>query len=363
MKVGILTWYDVINYGSVLQAYALQQMIRRAGHETVILRHDREIPRRSTKGQQIHSFTDLPRWLRDQTPNRRRNRRLERAKECKFLAFREKYLHIGGLFRDVADLDCVVIGSDQIFDVKYFYHPFQFGHSVPCRDISAYAPSFGESRLDDDSMRVHAVEIAAGLSAMRCLSARDHNTRDIIAGLTERTAPIVLDPVLVYDFEQEKNVWNRRHADGPYLLIYAWGGTTVTPAFAENIRRFARRHELQIGSVCHYRSWCDINYADASPIEFFELVRHADLVITNMFHGTCFSILHRKPFYSVTMPHNYNKLEGLLRHLQLESQQVLDMNSIGNMDYPVMNYSAINSRLEERRRMSLYYLSTILTDN
>ena len=193
-------------------------------------------------------------------------------------------------------------------------------------------------------------------------SARDNNTMEILEILTGKKPDRVLDPVLLYGFKKEKKDWNERLIKDRYLIIYAWGGTTVSVEFAENVQAFARKNGLKTVSVGDRRPWCDINYASATPIEFFELYRHCDMVITNMFHGTCFSIINEKPFYSVVMPHNQNKLKDLLEYLDLDKQILYTIDSLKEIEIPQINYSKVKENLESTKNLSMAYLNKAIAN-
>lgn len=347
MKVGILTWYEVLNYGSAFQAYALQKQVESLGHEAVMLRHDRPVPDYCGNSLKSANPQAILQWLRCQTPGCRRYRNETKKKLTSFDAFRSEWLNVGERY-DVTDADCVLIGSDQIFDINGLYYPFQFGGGVSCSKIGTYAPCFGETTYERLIDSEHKDEICELIGALSCLNARDKNTQQILERITGKQIPMTIDPVLLYPFEEEKKVWNRRLIDDKFCLIYTWGGTTTSAEFAEKCTAFARNNGLKLVSVGEPRVWCDIQYSSASPIEFFELFMHADMVLTNMFHGTCFSILMGRPFYSFVMPHNENKLGGLLRYVGLESQLVNTIDELPE-SIPTIDYASFNKKLSTLR--------------
>lgn len=350
MKAGILTWYEVLNYGSVFQSYALQEILKENGANSEILLHDRKVPNYFSNKLNDKNIFGFLRWLRNQSPARTKNRKATKLKFDSFVDFRKKYLNIKNHFSNT-DVDAVFIGSDQIFDINGMYFPFQFGGNISCDNINTYAPSFGETTYDRLVSSPFFEEISENIKKLNVVNARDENTKVILENILQKDIDIVLDPTLLYSFEKEKNIWNERLIKHKYCLIYTWGGTTVSPEFAECCKQFAKKNNLKLVSVGEIRSWCDIQFASASPIEFFELFMHADMVLTNMFHGTCFSILMGRPFYSFVMPHNENKLGGLLKFLNLESQIIKNCNLL-KMEIPNINYNIVNTVLEEKRKTS-----------
>jgi len=351
MKAGILTWYDVLNYGSAFQAYALQEILKENGTDAEILLHDRKMPDYFGNKIKDKSPLGLLRWLRNQTPARAKYRKETKTKFDSFIEFRNEYLNIKNHYSNT-DADVVFIGSDQIFDINGMYYPFQFGGNVSCEKINTYAPCFGETTYEKLIASPYYEEICNNIKKLNVINARDENTKTILEKILNKDIDIVLDPTLLYSFEKEKEKWNKRLVNEKYCLIYTWGGLSVTQEFAECCKKFARENGLKLVSVGERRNWCDIQYATASPIEFFELFMHADMVLTNMFHGTCFSILMGRPFYSFVMPHNENKLGGLLRFLNLEKQIVRNCNEL-KMQIPDIDYDIVNSALDTKRNISI----------
>lgn len=351
MKIGILTWHDVLNYGSAFQAYALQKTLIEYGNETYILSHDRKMPDYYSNKKQGKGIVGILRWLRNQTPNRRKNRLMTKRKCEGFQSFYQNELLIQEHYSSTT-VDKVVIGSDQIFDIAAFYYPFQFGVGVSCTDINAYAPSFGETTRTFLNDFMKKADVEKGLKEMRVVTARDENTRSILGEVLGRDVPLVLDPVLLYGFSKEKQTWAGRMVAEKYCLVYTWGGYTTEDSFAKACVDFAHRHDLKLVSVGEIRPWCDIQFPSADPIEFFKLVKYADMVLTNMFHGTCFSIVLERPFYSFVCPHNRHKVAGILTELHLENNMKNSPDELYNEDIPEMDYYTINILLEEKRKIS-----------
>lgn len=350
MKIGILTWYEVVNYGSFFQTYALQEYIKSLGHTVEVLRNDRIIQDPYKVNSAYAGGKRWFSWLRNQTPNRRNNRKYARKKTDVFMAFQKQYLNCGAHFSET-DADRVLIGSDQIFDVKEFYYPFQFGAGISCDRISTYAPSFGETTLEQLKTNGNYSEIAQSIQKLGVVNGRDQNTLNILEYIRHQPVDAVLDPTLLYHFEKEKCLWSRCLIDEKYCVVYTWGGYSTSEAFSQKCRQFASENHLKLVSVGEIRKWCDIQYAAASPIDYFQLFMHADMVLTNMFHGTCFSIIMEKPFYSFIMPHNKNKLAGLLSYLNLESQAIHSIDKMP-LSIPSINYQGLERVLSQYRARS-----------
>lgn len=353
MKIGIITYYDVINYGAVLLAYAMKHTLENLGYEVVFLQY--EDVRKSHVQKK-----NIIKKIRGLTPGAMKLKRKSLEKTTKFCEFKKKNIVLGEQYTRQQNLDLVIVGSDQIFDCKYDFNKFQFAIDSSCDAVISYAPSFGEFKeVDLESFGKKEILIEA-LNRFEHHSARDLNTQRLLERITGKKPPRVLDPVLLYGFEDEKNIWNEKLINEPYLLIYTWGGTTTSVEFKEAVIYFSRKHNLKTVSVGDYRPWCDIDYSAASPIEFFELYQHCNMVITNMFHGTIFSIINEKPFYSLVMPHNENKLKDLLYYLNLENQIVDKLDELKQLDIPSINYGELKKYLDNEKEKSSEYLEKAL---
>ena len=349
MKVGIITYYDVPNYGSALLSYSMAKILKQMGHEAVFLKYKRVREKDETKDS-------LVRRLRVCSFNALRAKVCESAKVKGMASFRERYLTIGDYYDVPQDLDLIIVGSDQIFDCKYEFNPYQYAVNAPCEKVVSYAPSFGEFGFDDLQSFPALDRLKEALCRFDAHSARDGNTARILASLTGQTPEIVLDPALLYGFEEEKKTWNRDRIHGRYMIVYTWGGYTVTPEFRRQVCDFAKHSRLRTLSLGDYRPWCDYNYASADPVTFFELYQHCEMVITNMFHGTCFSILSGKPFYTMLMPHNRNKAGYLLESLGLADQGLERPEDLEGKTIPRIDYSGVNALLRQKRQDSRRYL-------
>ena len=349
MKIGIITYYDVPNYGSALLSYSMDKILKQMGHEAVFLKYKRH-------READHPKHSIVRKIRGFTFNALRAAVYESAKVKRIASFRNQCLSVGDYYDVPQDLDMIIVGSDQIFDCKHEFSSYQFAVNAACSKVVSYAPSFGEFKFGDLSAFDHTDKLKEALCRFAAHSARDSNTAEILTFLTGKQVETVLDPVLLYGFEEEKTRWNQKRICEPYLLVYTWGGYTVTSVFRQQVCDFAKRNALKTVSVGDFRPWCDYNYASADPVTFFELFQHCRMVITNMFHGTCFSILARKPFYTMLMNHNRNKAGYLLKSLNLLSQGLERPEKLEGKGIPRIDYSGVYALLEQKRQESRRYL-------
>lgn len=337
MRVGIVTLYNSFNFGSVLQAYALQQALLGLGHEVEFV-----------------NLETRPYWkkryyfLASRDPAKMMFN-IRRAVPF-FASFRSLNTVPKPYARAPRPLDAVVVGSDEIWNVKNptFYQAPQFlGRELDCDRVISYAASCGYAGYEDLAQHPTA---AAGIAAMQALSVRDTNTCDIVSRLTGRLPELVIDPTFLVDFEPKAT----KPRQPPYVLIY---GYTFSPTEAERIRSFATRQNLQVISAGLYHPWSDRSVV-MSPFEFLDWMRHAAYVVTNTFHGTVFSIILGKSFGSLggAKP----KVASLLADFGLTHRDVEDTDNYEDVLLDPIDWDQIGARIQAGRRQSLAFLEAAL---
>ena len=128
------------------------------------------------------------------------------------------------------------------------------------------------------------------LNGFSRLSVRESSGANIIKSLTGKDASVLIDPTLMFDwefwaqFEQEPVSFKPEK----YILTYFLSGSTDN----KKVRQIAERYGLKCVDLLH-----DLRYIALGPSEFLWLFHHSEMVVTDSFHGTIFSILFNKPYY------------------------------------------------------------------
>ena len=293
------------NCGAFLQAYALKSHLESRGHQVVHVeyrstRSNRKPFYRIRPGK--HDLTNpLEHW---------RSLNFGRQKYALFKRDLESFTVVEP--REAARVDAVVLGSDEIWNVRnpMFQDPIFFGHGL--ENVIAYAPSVGASTLDDYARHKERLHDILRLQAV---SARDRSTASLVEAVTSEAPPIVVDPTLLQTWERSRNEALNVQRGDRYLLVYAYSPAHVP---IEELRAFARTRKLRLVSACFRHDWCDQS-VNCSPLEFLSMVDGAEYVFTTTFHGAIFAILHKKPFAcKVRSP----KTSDLLMSLGLGSRMI-----------------------------------------
>lgn len=189
--------------------------------------------------------------------------------------------------KNTGDLDCTVVGSDEIWNIKVsqFQNPIFYG-GVEQKNCIAYAPSAGQAALKDYNDFPWVREC---LEKMTYAGVRDENTKNIVGKLVAKQVEIVCDPTMLLpinelDFPHERKIKDR------YMIVYSYSVPKEHQAY---LKRYARKNNLKLVSICLYQSWCDLNI-NCHPLEFSSYIQFSECVYTTTFHGTIFTLLNHK---------------------------------------------------------------------
>ncbi len=359
MKIGILTFHRAMNYGAVLQAYALCEALRRVGAQPEII--DYRCPRIERQNNKKR-FPRLPTVGRVVTHLRHGvhiNRRIDR-----FEAFRTKNLPLSGQAYTPATLasarcDRYITGSDQVWNQaitdgdRAFFLDFVADPDQKC----AYAASFGAYDLPD----YQRDQIRALIEDFGFITVREDSGAQIVRALTGREVPVVLDPSMLLTRAEWLEAAGRPENRGGYVLIHTYGGI-VPPDLIEYGRGVAAARGVGALAVAPTpRMARNIQkILGPDPFEFVRLIAGADCVVTNSFHAAAISIALERDFflqYSVEMPERNTRLDKLLALTGLESRRIGEK-SAGPSE-PV-DYARAREALERARRDSFEMLHAIV---
>lgn len=349
MKIGILTFVDTINYGALLQAYALETVLTNMEHDVEIIQYKNKFIENREKNKNIFA----PYWiLRAIIIGKNFKRKAERFKKFeKDLINRSKMCSDKTIGEICASYDKIIVGSDQVWNTTLTggdLHYFLDFITDSTKKIS-YAPSFGDSIIPKNI----AIEISPLLKGFHALSVREESGRSTISQISGRKAKVVLDPTLLLKKEDWEQLVKKRLCTRPYILVYL-------PHKKDICFSFARKLQAKTGYQIIYLSISPRiirgvkTIYDASPQEWLSWILYADYVITGSFHGTAFSINFEKQFFYET----YNKesrINNLASLIGFENRNILNANL-----EDIINYNSLRDKLYAVRQSSLLWLKNAI---
>lgn len=354
MKIAILSMQRVLNVGSVLQAYSLSSILRELGAESVDfldIEEAKVLP--SIKTIQESDDYDQNADYSKSAKQRIKNGlvyRLSKYNKHLLRRFMKKVLKLDKK-NNTGTYDCVVIGSDEVFNHARGVNLQLHGEVSGATKCISYAASCG-SALVQDIYPEHLPRIKEAMKKFSAISVRDTATRDYVLSLYEGKIERHLDPVLVGPLRE------RKHSPVPlknYLLIYAYGLRIRTKKEIDAIRTFAKAKNLKVIAVGGSQVWCDM-YIPATPFRVLDYFYYADYVITDTFHGTIFSIINQKKFGVIIRKTNRAKLSSLLKGLGVENREIKDMDRLEEILVADIAYDRVNAILEEEQIRTRAYL-------
>lgn len=370
MKIGIATIVDYKNYGNRLQNYALQEVLKSLGGqvETIVNTPYRPEPESSAFKRYALRMKELGlRGNIDRIVDKAKGDpkgKLLNEKKAQFKDFTKEYIdeteytvNPESIPNDLGELfDFFVTGSDQVWNPNYRKgSPFDFLTFAPTSKRIAYAPSFGVSSIPKEFNE----DYTKWLSDFAHLSIREDAGAALIKKLTEREAPVLVDPTLLLTKEDWKN-FSREPVVKPskkYLLTYYLG--TLSSDKQTFIETIARENDLEIVNLASYS---DSKYYTIRPDEFVDMINNAEIFLTDSFHGAVFSIILERPFVVFdrigNVPSMNSRIDTLLSKFDLMDRKFdnIEKSNLWNVDF-----NHVPSILVEERNKSLVYLKEALT--
>lgn len=371
-KIGCLTFHASYNYGSALQAYALQTVFCKLGEETIeykIINY--RIPTQKRMYKNCFEKIDI-KSLYQRVFLLGKRKQLEKKEELfeKFflddLILTEEASTVDELKRLSLKFDSLVVGSDQIwnlhakdFDWCYFLeftnNPNKYTYAISCGPVMKEIPA------------MHRERIVEALESFRCLSVRDDRTFSLFAPLVAgKNVDINVDPTLLL----EKNDWLRliKNVDTAvpkekFILFYDLSRNKENWKLA---KRFAKKMRLKllITSVPFPRTINEMfgtyKKFDVGPKEFLLLLQKSEFVITSSFHGAIFSLLFQKRF-AIIVRDGDNRLNYLINRFHLNDHR-LDESTIDSFDYDASCHVSEETicSIRDERQKGISYLKNMI---
>lgn len=359
MKIGIITFHHIDNYGATLQAYALWTFIKNQGHDVEIIDYrPYKAIRYYTKG--FNPITKNFRINLKAFTNILRSWKMRRFLLSHLKLSHKKFYFQKALKQVSTKYDIVICGSDQIwcFDSFRGFNPaffLDFVNNKTTRKIS-YAASFGNT----ECLGNYRDEVYKLLSQFQTILVRDSNSLEIIKKECNQEAKKVLDPTFLIQYDKLNQAPKLKDK---YLLIY--NQALLKQSEIDFIKSVVKLQNLKIVAVGKYNNLAEINVETASIKEWIGLYSQASYIVTNTYHGTIFSIIFRKPFNVFVASNKLNKLNDLLSDLGLENRVFSDElkpqlvnEKIFYIDYDSV-FRILNMKIIESRK---YLLGAIMQE-
>ena len=333
MKVGILTFHMVENYGAALQAYALCTVINQMGYDCEIINFV------SDQKANVCTFQWPDELIKEKGVIKGLLKSINRwrigiysksSKTRNYAYFMKKYLKVSKVYNSVDSLkdmnyDAIVFGSDQIWNKKITQYATNiymgaFGESKLFKKISYAASSGNENIIGEDDV------IKRNLNDFTAISVRENGLSRFIKDKYEIDASVVLDPVFLLDAAEWKKLKGklpRKIKRKGYILAYTFDGQSIYDYALALGRKKNLPVVLLTWDISSKREPA-IQLTETGPIDFLTLIDEAAIICTTSFHGTAFSIILRKEIYCLTSGWNGHRIDDLMQKIQKSADDKYD---------------------------------------
>lgn len=370
MKIGIVTLPLNINYGGILQAYALQTVLEKLGHEVVVFQKNKYRDNTSV-------ITILKRLFSKYVLRNNVHVFLERDSQKCFAEvtkniwpFVEHNINIQKVYNysDIfggTEFDAIIVGSDQIWRKNYLIKNnikledayLEFTDRLNVKRIS-YAASFGLNYLEGYSE--HEIEKCSSLlQRFNGVSVREKSGVDICNSFFSVESCWVLDPTLLLDVDDYRHLLKHESSVHKGILCYILDFSNKNSEIIEHISDVKQLHTFYVNDNSSFNS---IQPSVDFWIQGFE---DADFVITDSFHACVFSIIFRKPFVVLTNAKRGNeRIQSLLSMFGLQDR-ILDTSAITNDEIQKIiekdiDFTLIEDLISYKKKESINFIKEYL---
>lgn len=360
-KIGIITWHYYANFGSGLQAFALQKLISNLGYDVEIINY-----RNPKLGGKNSWWKIALKYFMHYTIGFL-NKNIYEKTLLGTLNYQNKYLNQSKYFEEpeqitkiVKDYSCIVYGSDQIW-APNVYNPFYMGAYIPkgVRKVS-YAASIGLNDIPNNLVETYKDY----LSSFYAIAVRENEGKILLKNKCDINSKVVLDPTLMIDASVYSNMLRTvKGIKRNYIFCYFLNNNHN---YKDKIIEYARTLNLNIIGISYKEDDCEwmTILKNIGADQFLWLINNAETIFTDSYHGSIFSLLFHKNLWIFVRFDENNPVCQNSRIRQLENNfnigyRVVSHNSEID-DSKLINYDFFEKRLVELRHDSMLYLISAL---
>lgn len=357
-----ITFHRADNYGAMIQAYALQKKISEK-YETYILDYDNKYISnlyRIFRGNDTNVFRDIYHFFKNIFFYKK-----DKLRHDNFIKFRKK-LQMTPYFKNKNEVynffdnkDCIyVVGSDQVWNTKIthgFDEIYTLGFASKKSRRIAYAASSGKTSILKENEQL----FINNLKLFNSISVREKNMKEYLTSKLKQDILVSLDPSLLLTKKQWEDFSGKERVEkDKYIFAYSVGN--ANDLFYETVNKISKLTGLKIIYFDKNKKKVkfdneSVSYYSCGPIEFVNLLKNSEYVITTSFHGTALSIILNKEFYTVlsSLP---DRLTTLLNKVELENRIINKEYDFSNIISDRINWNNVNEKIKAERQISEKWL-------
>ncbi|SET02216.1 Polysaccharide pyruvyl transferase [[Clostridium] aminophilum] len=363
MKISLITMHAVYNYGSALQTYATITALQRMGHEVEVINY---FPKR------MRQYGTIKQIYRDALPFHSKWKCLVIAfakypsmRELKkvFVPFSSTHFNMTRKYETNTELttnvpiaDCYCTGSDQVwndylegeFDLAFFLNFAPEGSKRV-----ALAASFGRDDISQDEL----LPVKKLLNRYSAISVREESGVEILKDVQIPIKECVLDPTFLLSFDD----WTKFAVPIPetgYILVYQLHEDSIASEAAIAIGKRLNKQVIRISTdrLKRIRGGKTVFFPKVE--EFVSYIFNADLIVTDSFHATAFSIILKKQFVSIEWKMFNDRIQTILRKTKLSDRSVGSVEEAVNISSKKIEFSEASRLIEiEKEKLQEFIIT------
>ena len=355
-KIAIMTYHDMINYGSFYQMYSLQQYLKRNGYDATVVNY--KIKMGPIKKIINNNYGIKKIWLiinNDKLWIKFSDYYNKFIKKTKVVSTNKELISLNSKF------NYFIAGSDQIWSPNHFDIHFFLDYVNDDNIRIAYAPSvvidmFNKSQIEEASKQ---------LEKFKYISVREKTTHNIINKNFSIQPKIVLDPTFIISTNELNKLIPKKDLPKYKTISYFIG---ENENYNEKVIKIANAFGT-INNICidknKFHLDCANNLDSVSPGEFLHYISNCETIMTDSYHGVVLAIKYKKMFivfdrFKKEDPMNQNsRIDDLLELLNIKG---VNYNDYINNDYTIVDYKKVEKKLNKLIKDSTDYLLSALSD-
>ncbi len=372
MRIKLVSIHSAHNYGSVLQAYALQEKLKQYSEEVEIIDYRPNYFETQYKmfslrvykrykgifNKILHLGWRTLKWKKRYTKYKKFE---DFMKENYHLT--QKYTTFQQLVDNPPEADIFFTGSDQLWNTditegfdKTYYLEFVGNDKIK----ASYAASLGRNKIDLQYQK----EYEEALQKLDYIAVREQEAQLELQTYANKKIWVTIDPTLLH----EKQMWDKLVQKSKvklkekYIFVYI---LEENEEFVKIVNEISKYLDLKVVSISKKKRFeREEIYAEAGPEDFIYLFQNAEFVITNSFHGTVFSLIFEKR--NCIIPHLKTgaRMCNLMKKIGLEQRIITKLEDLDLVKITQeIDYVTVKKLLEKERKNAENYIETVLKNN
>ncbi len=363
--------YTGFNYGTSLQALAMKMLVEKNGYSPQIVANRSSL----SKGRDIRISKMATMFFRTifrptlfkktfLTYTKSIGKNIDETTKEMFYQYTKNWINPvlcsnSQLKKKAKDAVACVCGSAQIWNTEAVYvSPLFYLRYVTRNKRIAYAPSLGKEYVPDYNKRL----LKKYINDIPYVSVRETQGAKVIKDLTSREVPVVLDPTLLFSYEDWEKYSKKTFLDD-YVLIYFLDEPSeknidlINKAYPDK-KKITILYDFEIYSKLENRE-----HFSAGPAEFLDLIHGAQFIYTDSFHGLAFCLNFNKKFYifdrnyGVASPQS-SRIVSIIELFGMKDAYVTSNTElVSDFEY---DYEKVNKILQEQREKSFEFFAKSL---